>query len=162
MISQYFISSCVRPIYLLNTKEDAMKCGLWTGIMYALIISIIVFLYCYKYVFLEKDWELKKLQGGFSIMVLLSVWIALPLSYRASYGTVWEGYSDLLNDLTSQGLSKNEALKLVANVSQTSTLGSLPGVGGVFSSSAPKGTNNANNTYSTSDNSNRLSWLVGK
>ena len=47
-MSRLFISNCIKPIYLMDTIEDAWHCGQTNGLIYSGMITPVIFFLAYK------------------------------------------------------------------------------------------------------------------
>jgi len=151
-MSRLFIATCVKPIYLMDTIEEAWNCGQTNGFLYAALLTPVILYFTYK---AYHSFDNKKLIGFGSLFILGLIWTIIPILLRFGYGNMYLGYTSTINNLISQGLTRFQAISIMASLygnTNLSSVVSMPGASaaGVFASSNPQQQNN--NTNNTNNN----------
>ncbi|MDD4931389.1 MAG: hypothetical protein PHG66_04580 [Candidatus Colwellbacteria bacterium] len=148
--SKYFAPYCIKPLYLIDSQDNAGNCGFVNGLVYSSIFTITIILAGIKFYSSEKDDTRRRwiLYGMFIVLSLL--WILTPLILYSSYKTIWEGYNNAKKDLQAQGYSKMDILNILQLFEQNSAPLNVAGVGGI---AFAKGQSSPENTNISSDRS---------
>jgi len=142
-MSKYFISHCVKPIYMLNTKEQATQCGTWDGVFSGLTVVVIAFVLAAHFFIKEYSKSKEKKYVFFIGAAIISVVLFTGSVITSRFGseTVWKGYADSMDELLAQGLTRLQAISVLQTYEKSSPLqsgliggGSLQIAARVFSS----------------------------
>lgn len=119
-VSKFFAPYCIKPLYLIDSRDSAGNCGFINGLVYSSIFTLTIVLASIKFYTSEKDETRRRwimyVMGG----VLSLLWILCPLFFYSSYKTIWKGYDDAKRDLLSQGYNKMEILNILQLFEQNS------------------------------------------
>jgi len=144
-MSRLFISNCIKPIYLMDTIEDAWRCGQTNGFIYSGMITPIILFLTYKGYSNYKNNILLYL----GMLMLILSWVLLPIILRFAYGNMYIGYTSTINKLMSEGLTKFQAINIMTSLYGNTSLNSivnLPGSPMYFAT-----TNQNNNTQNNKE-----------
>lgn len=114
-MSQLFVPSCIKPIYLMDTIDDAHRCGLVNGVIYCSMLTPIILIIIER-IHNKTEWFSGKTLVYTTIIVLSLLWILVPIILYFGYGSMWIGYTQTLNSLISQGLSRIQAFEMLVQL----------------------------------------------
>lgn len=158
-VSKFFSPYCIKPIYLIDTIEEAGTCGFINGLFYAFIFTLTILLAGYKFYGSETDINIKRYviyAMGISIGLL---WILSPIITYYSHKTLWDGYNDSKIELQSKGYDKMEILNILQMYDQRSTPVNIGGIPtGVFLSNKPKSSTTQTIKNEKNNNNDKLSY----
>ncbi len=111
MFAKYFKPICIRPIYLLENKNDARICGTINGLSYAMIVSSIIGIICLR-TFLQPS-KAGSMITNQTLIKIVAVVIpilltCLPLLAGIAMLNVWTGYNNERQTLKAQGLTDDQ------------------------------------------------------
>lgn len=144
-MSKFFLSYCIKPVYLQSSEQDAKKCGLINGSIYASLLTLIIVLLGGRFYLREKNYDDKKFILKCLIGVIIAIWIFVPVISYKGRGVEWNGYQNLIQELIDQGFTRQQALGFIQGISETSI---QPGVVGnlstmIFASDSKQKTNDS-------------------
>jgi phosphoglycerol transferase MdoB-like AlkP superfamily enzyme len=130
----------------MDTIEEAWNCGQTNGFLYAALITPVVLYFTYK---AYHNFDNKKLIAFTTLFALALVWTIIPILLRFGYGNMYLGYTSTINNLISQGLTRFQAISIMASLygnTNLSSVVSMPGASaaGVFASSNQQQNTNQN------------------
>ena len=128
-MSRLFISNCIKPIYLMDTIEDAWHCGQTNGLIYSIMSTPIIIFCGYKLYNTYKNPIILYLMT----FILICSWVLLPIILRFAYGNMYIGYSSTVNKLMSDGFTKFQAINIMASLYGTTSLNSIVNLPGITS-----------------------------
>ena len=146
MLSGFFVGKCVTPLYWQKDVATAQRCGLWNGVLYSLLATMVA-----AAALIAHEWKLTttpRLHNAdypkmtfpihvLAMCVVVSVWMILPLLFRHSAVSQWHGYQDEIVELQKEyEMSKLDAINTVASFASgqlgEAASGLLSGAGGVL------------------------------
>ena len=129
-VSKFFIPYCIKPLYLIESHDNAGNCGFINGLVYSSIFTIVIVIAGIKFYTSETDTGRQRLILYGLCIVLSLLWVFLPVILYYSYKTIWKGYDNAKRDLLSQGYSKMEILNILQLFEQNSAALNMSNFGG--------------------------------
>jgi hypothetical protein len=130
MNAKYSYPYCVRPLYYLETEEQAGNCGKTTGFIYALVFSFVVGLLGFRFLYYkEKDSQRKRYIVMGIIGVIISGLILISLYFKYGYKVAFKGYADIKTKMEREGIDKYKTIEFIQGLDA----GSYPNYTGIYS-----------------------------
>ena len=120
MDSKYTYPYCVRPLYYIETEEQAGNCGKSDGIIYSLIFCIAVMVLGGRLFYWNEPNPQRKFYVALSILVVMLVGlVVIPMYYKHGYQVAFRGYSDIKTKVDRDGIDKYKALEFIQGLEKS-------------------------------------------
>jgi hypothetical protein len=114
MDSKYTYPYCVRPLFFIETEEQAGDCGQSDGIIYALIFGLVIMVLGGRFFYWNETDPKRKFYTVLSIlMIMLGGLIVIPMYYKNGYKVAFRGYADVKTKLDRDGIDKYKAIEFI-------------------------------------------------
>jgi hypothetical protein len=130
MDSKYSYPYCVRPLYYIETEEQAGNCGKSTGFIYALVFSLLVGLLGFRFLYYKENDPIRKRYIALGIIgIILAGLVMIPIYLQSGYKVAFKGYADIKTKLEREGVDKYKAIEFIQGLNA----GSSPNYTGIYS-----------------------------
>jgi hypothetical protein len=143
-VAKYFYPYCLKPLYLIDSQDNAARCGLLNGIFYSFVFTIVAIVAGIKFYTSEKDDDnIRRIVKYGTYIMIISFWVFIPVLSYFGHKNIWTGYDIAKRELQGQGFDKMQIINILqlfeqnaASITSTGTSSKMlfasgqPGKGG--------------------------------
>jgi heme/copper-type cytochrome/quinol oxidase subunit 2 len=111
---EFLNPGCYSQLYLVESRSKALKCGLFEGIYWSILISFFLIIVAFRTIVGHKKIDIEPQTIKNYTLIIISIVFILTISfYSIGYVNKWNTYQELIKKYKKQGLRDYEIFYLL-------------------------------------------------
>uniref|UniRef100_A0A6C0I724 Uncharacterized protein n=1 Tax=viral metagenome TaxID=1070528 RepID=A0A6C0I724_9ZZZZ len=109
VFAEYLHPGCYSQLYMIESKMKSLKCGIYEGIYWSILISIFIIVMVLRMLIIDKKPEMDETKiKNYTIIIIFIIFVTLITFYSIGYVNKWNSFQELIEKYKKQGLRDYE------------------------------------------------------
>ena len=111
---EFLNPGCYSQLYMIESKFKAFKCGIFEGIYWSILISILISIVAFRTIIGSRKLDIEpETIKNYALIIICIVFILIISFYSIGYVNKWNTYQELIEKYKKQGLRDYEIFYLL-------------------------------------------------
>lgn len=111
---EFLNPGCYSQLYLVESKMKALKCGIFEGIYWSVLISFLLVIVAFRMILGHKKIDIEpETIKNYALILITVIFILMTSFYSIGYVNKWNTYQELIQKYKKQGLKDYEIFYLL-------------------------------------------------
>ena len=111
---EFLNPGCYSQLYMIESKLKALKCGIFEGIYWSIVVSFFLIIVAFRMIIGSKRLDIEpEIIKNYILIMICVVFVLLVTFYSIGYVNKWNTYQELITKFKKQGLRDYEIFYLL-------------------------------------------------